>query len=70
MELHPNLHTRSDGDEIPVGDGGSRVADVLPDPLYERVERLAWEHNLSVEQVVTACCRYGAIHYEDALTER
>lgn len=41
----------------------------LTDTLSDRIEHLAWENDRSFEDVATACCRYGVIHYEDALSE-
>lgn len=52
-------------------DGGDEKALVIPltDTLSDRIEHLAWENDRSFEDVATACCRYGVIHYEDALSE-
>lgn len=39
----------------------------LAEGLVNRMEKIAWEQDLSFEEVATACCRYGILRYVKAL---
>lgn len=37
----------------------------LPDPLIERLERLAYKHDISFTQLVIQCCEYALDNMEE-----